>query len=98
MSTDNDLKTLSKKNYISTFDSNPSIDELNLGCMQRIANATELMSKNYLELQRVLERYQQWYKNERERNERLNKTITNLERVKTRYKNQVKKLKEANKH
>ena len=34
---------------------NPTVDDLQLGCMQRIADATELMAKNHGKLIRDLE-------------------------------------------
>jgi hypothetical protein len=39
-----------------------TIESVNAGSLQRIADATELMAKSYLELQAEAARYKEWYR------------------------------------
>lgn len=46
-------KEASRYNWSSLHDTNyPGVDLINMGSLQRIADAIEIMGKNYLELQR----------------------------------------------
>jgi len=60
-------------------------DQIKAGALQRIADATELMAKNYIEMQRENERlrvdkamYYRWYQKEQNRNRSLRGVITKL--------------------
>ena len=51
-----DFKTLSKQNWTLAEDKDkPNLDQINTGCLQRIAEATEAMAQNYLRLQSDVE-------------------------------------------
>jgi hypothetical protein len=64
--------------------------DIQLGAILRIADATELMAKNYTELQSNLEMYKRWYKEENEKNIRLCRKIYALRGHMTRLKNRLK--------
>jgi phage shock protein A len=61
-------------------------DELKVGCLQRIADATEAMAKNHVALQNDCDRYKRWFTEENER--RLK-----LERSNAALRGQITKLK-----
>jgi len=63
-----------------------TMEETNCGSLERIADACELMAKNYLELQQRAEQYKQWFYYERERR-------SSLERRLSRAKGEITKLK-----
>lgn len=52
----------------------PGNERVTIGCLQRIANATELMSKNYVAMQNDLERYKRWYNDEQNRRKKLERS------------------------
>lgn len=64
----------------------PDREQLHLGCMLRIADATEAMAKNFVQLQNDLK----W---EKERNIRLVERNDKLQRQVNAYKGILKKLK-----
>lgn len=64
----------------------PDRDQLQLGCMLRIADAAEAMAKNFVQLQNELK----WAN---ERNQRNKSSIEKLQRQVNAYKGIVKKLK-----
>lgn len=67
--------------------SNPnSIEHINCGSLQRIADATERMAGNYTALQNELDRYKVYYRELSERLSSRDKTISSL-------KGQITKLK-----
>lgn len=73
--------------------------DVKLGCMLRIADATEAMAQNYTRLINERDRYQRWYEEEAKTVSNLRKEVTNLLRIKNRYKNQNEKLKaESSEH
>jgi hypothetical protein len=49
-------------------------DELKVGCFQRIADATEAMAKNHVQLQRDHDLYKRWYEEGRERADKLERS------------------------
>lgn len=53
-------------------------EQINIGSLQRIADATEVMAKNYIELQRELEKYKRWYQEEVQRVSHRDKIIAGL--------------------
>lgn len=59
----------SKRNWFTTGD--VLQEHLQTGCLQRIADATELMAKNYLSLQGDADRYKRWYQQEQGYNKGL---------------------------
>lgn len=64
----------------------PDTEQLSLGCLQRIADATEVMSKNYADLIRQRDWYERQMKRERELREQRDRTIAALRGVITRLK------------
>ena len=56
----------------------PSLDQLNTGCLQRIANATELMAQNHRRLIEDAQRYERNWKEKRAECERMGKVINGL--------------------
>lgn len=79
----------SKENWVSSNGLNPSNEQLQLGCLQRIAAATELMSKNYQSLFDELQRYKRYYNEERQVSQRMARTISSLKGHITRLKKQL---------
>lgn len=55
-----------------------AFEELNLGCLQRIADATEKMASSYTNMEAERNRYRQWYQDKRDECERLAKTVIGL--------------------
>lgn len=49
----------------------PSDDRIKIGCLQRIADATELMARRYQDLIDERDRYGRWYEDEQAKNARL---------------------------
>lgn len=71
------------------FGSDESVEHINLGSLQRIADACELMARNFLQLQADRDLYKRWHENvsrERDREKRrsasLRGVITKLKRAK----------------
>lgn len=52
-------------------DHNPSYNDILLGCALRSADALELMAKNHAQLVADRDRFERWYKDEREKVKRL---------------------------
>jgi predicted nuclease with TOPRIM domain len=68
-----------------------SREQITLGAMLRIADATELMAKNFQEMQTDRDMYKRWYNEECERNNFLIKRNRALRGHITRLKNRIKK-------
>jgi hypothetical protein len=81
----NTLRNHSKKDWNSDI----NIEAVTAGSLQRIADATESMAVNHIQLLAELERYKRWEKEARERNEKYVKTISALRGVITKLKNQT---------
>lgn len=64
----------------------PGDENIKLGCLMRIADASEKMASNYTQLQNEIDRYKRWYNEERDANEKLKRTISSLRGVITRLK------------
>lgn len=78
-----DLKKESRGDY--------TVDKINLqslqtGALMRIADATEVMSKNYQQLIDERNRYKRWYEEERRENKQLKNTNRGLRSSITRLK------------
>jgi len=76
------LRETSKKQ----FDSNDTVEHINAGSLQRIADATQKMAANYIELQEELERYKRRYQQKCD-------ILKVYERQISAYKGQITKLK-----
>ena len=70
------------------WNSQDTIEDINCGSLQRIADATELMAKNYQSLINDRDNYQKWYRERGERIDGLNRKISAL-------RGQITKLKKA---
>ncbi len=70
-------------------DGTPRADQLELGCLQRIADATEAMSKTHTELIRQRDLYEQWYRDERRRKKTLERRLAATQGVVTKLKNRL---------
>ena len=53
-------------------------EELEFGCLLRIADAMEIMAKNNANLIEERDRYEKWYQEARDRNEQLHHSISGL--------------------
>lgn len=78
-----DMRELSRSRWTS---SGSSLDHINCGSLLRIADATELMAKNYQELINDRDRFKRWYNDEQTRRYRLERRIASLRGVITRMK------------
>jgi len=74
------MKEDSLKNWVSS----ASTEHIQLGCLQRIADAVEKISGNYVRLTEDRDRYKSWYENERKRSQHLFKKIAGLKGAVTR--------------
>lgn len=66
--------------------SSNTVEEINSGCLQRIADATEKMAMNYTTLLNERDRYYKWYMEQQEVKEKLYRRISALKGVITRMK------------
>lgn len=66
---------LSKDSYTLSHPNPPTIEEIKLGCLQRIATASELMAKNNQELINTLEFYKRRCNDLSKENERLRRSV-----------------------
>jgi hypothetical protein len=71
------------------WESSQSTEHINAGSLQRIADATEAMAENYIELQNDRDRNFRWYKNEHELRRKLERQNSSLRGVITRLKKKV---------
>jgi len=73
-----EFKELSK-NY--NYKGEGTLENINTGTLQRIADATEKMASNYTFLQNERDKYERWFKGERAENARLYRRIAALQGV-----------------
>lgn len=78
----NTLKALSRKDWTGT----GTVEEVNAGSLQRIADATEKMAASYDAMRDDRDKYERWYKDERARREKRDRQISALRGVITRLK------------
>jgi len=64
----------SKGNWAPIAGDNPTAEQIGVGCLQRIAAATEAMAQNYKNLQNERDRYEKWYRDELKTTARLQKS------------------------
>lgn len=86
-------KDESRKYWSRTDGKNPTTEQLQLGCLQRIADATEAMSKNYNDLFAENERHKHRYEQERAERQRLERSIVAHKSNYTRLKNKLEAMK-----
>lgn len=82
-------KDESRRLWIRTDGENPTLEQLQLGCMQRIADASEAMAKDHVRLLNDAK----W---QREAKERLQKTCDRLARSNAALRGYIKRMKRAN--
>lgn len=90
-------RDLSRINYGRQFQENEHVkqDDLLTGCLLRIADSTEAMAKNYVQLQSDLDWYRSQYREQKGEIERMTKRINSLKGWVTRLKNALLKEKVA---
>lgn len=66
-----------------------SNDDLKTSAILRIADATEIMAKNYVQLQKDLDYYKNAYRNQQAETEKLRKQIATYKGHLTRHKNKT---------
>lgn len=79
------LREESKANWSSSTPK-ATVDELKIGCLQRIADATEVMAQNHRELQANLDMYKRWATERQDKINRLERKVSALRGVITRMK------------
>lgn len=79
------LRQISKGDWTAVDGS--TLESINCGSLQRIADAAELMSKNYQQLLDDRNSYERWYREKAARVKKLEAQITALRGVITRMKN-----------
>jgi hypothetical protein len=75
----------SKINYGSVKEKS-TLEEINTGSLQRIADATEKMASNYQKMENDLAMYKRWYEERGKTVDKLNYTIRTLKGVITKLK------------
>jgi hypothetical protein len=84
------FKEQSRDNWYPQDDFLMSNEQLKAGCLQRIADATEIMAKNYVQLQEDAKMYKEWWEQRVETCNRLNRRIAALQGVITKMKRRAK--------
>ena len=77
----------SKRNWTSC----DSAEQINMGSLQRIADACELMAKRYSTVIEERDRYFRWYESERKCSKRLSNSNSALRGVITKVRNRLNK-------
>jgi predicted nucleic acid-binding Zn-ribbon protein len=87
-------KEKSRSNWYTTLEEPQQLpdEKIQLGCLMRIADATEAMAKNYTDLQVQLEKYKILARRNAERAESLEYQLRTLRGVVTRFRNERDKL------
>lgn len=82
-----DLREYSRRDFSRD---DPTYGDLKLGCLLRLADAIEKMSRSYQSLIDDRDLYKRWWKNEQAENERLSRQVSALRGVITKMKNAEK--------
>lgn len=77
-----DTRELSRKNW----NGENALEAINTGSLQRIADATEKMASNYIQLQNDRDMYKRWYDCEKAEKEALYRKVSALKGVITKLK------------
>lgn len=83
-----DYREASRKNWAPLDGHHMTDDRIQVGCLQRIADATESMAKNYADLIRERDKYLRWFREEQAYRRHNERRIASL-------KGQITKLKKA---
>lgn len=86
-------KDASRANWARTDNRNPTTEQLQLGCLQRIADATEAMAKNYVQLEKDVEFWKREYYHEKNRKDAWQRSATSYKAHFTRLKNKMEAMK-----
>lgn len=86
-------KEESKKNWGITQIEDLSTEQIQLGAILRIADATEAMAKNHVQLITQRDMYERWYNNEKTSHSTTKRTLIATKGHLTRAQNQIKELK-----
>lgn len=85
-----DYREESRKNYGTNDEGTLNRDQLNTGCMLRIADAIEKIAINHQQLINERDNYKRWYEGEQYDNNILRKRIYSMKGVITKLKKQIK--------
>jgi len=85
----NNFRDVSRSNFNLPHEGNPTRDELNSSCLLRIADATEMMAKNYVQLQKDAKYWEERYYHERNRRESFERGNSALRGVITKLKKKI---------
>ena len=85
------LREVSKQNYGSSAP-NTTFDEIKVGSLQRIADATEMMARRYEELIRERDQYKRWYEDAARQSQERERSITSLRGVITKLKQRLQSI------
>lgn len=83
------LRQYSRKDYSSRNTSGPTVEDINAGSLQRIADATELMASNHIQMEKDLKFYKNMYAQHSERIENLTRSNAALRGHITRLKKRL---------
>lgn len=85
------IKEASRMNYLVP-ENGATLEQVKVGLLQRMADATEAMAKEHNELLRQKDLYFRWYQEGREKMASLQKTVSNLRGQITKLKNKQNKI------
>lgn len=79
------IREISKRNW----NGDNSHRDIDSGSLQRIADATEIMAQNFIQLQNDRDMYKRWWKEQQEESARLSRRVSALQGVITKLKNKA---------
>jgi hypothetical protein len=80
------FKKESRKDWVAADGAKPDNEQLRLGCLQRIADATEKMAESYDRMRDSRDWYKSLHESARKREDKLERRIRSLKGVITRMK------------
>lgn len=84
------FKDLSKQNFATKEGEKPTYQQIELGCLQRMADSSEAMAANHVRIENDLKMYKRRFYDMVEQNEALRRTNRGLKSYVTRLRNQKK--------
>lgn len=87
--------TTMRQHSRAEFDSENTAEHIQLGALQRIADAAEAMAKNHNDLIRDRDNYKRWYLEEKKTSDELRKSLSSTKGVVTRLRRQLAELQAA---
>ena len=76
----------SKESWLTIIGGRPTLEEIKVGSLQRIADAAELMAQNHAQLIRERDNYKRWYEAALDRRHSLERRVAALRGVITKMK------------